>query len=240
MFPLEPHSIVTLIGCGLYLVSRHASPCANSATGARPAPCCWRIWGWLSPPACWSCSSTRRRSDHELVYRINHYWLVLSIFLYHGAHLEDAAIQTTPAGSACCGWPGWSFLSWWISTCWVISESTYRALNFSQPSFTGACLAVGWLGFTWYLFYLALKALRKPYEPITRNRGYYWVLALIFIASSDFLFLFDFLTLGHILRWPGVLFTAAVVHPRVHAGYPRGGAHCPELPGDDHPDRHVC
>jgi signal transduction histidine kinase len=37
------------------------------------------------------------------------------------------------------------------------------------------------------------------------------VLALIFIASSDFLFLFDFLTLGHILRWPGVLFAALVV-----------------------------
>ncbi len=209
MFPLEPHSIATLIGCILYLavailtlrhyrLRRQTSAILLGYLGLAFSACLLELLLHSAKP------------DHELVYRINHYWVVLSVFLF--LELTWKTLRVRPRPLLRILWLAWLAVFILVDFNLLgISESTYRALNFSQPNMTGASLSVGWLGFTWYLFYLALKALRKPYEPVTRNRGYYWVLALTFIASSDFLFLFDYLTLGHILRWPGVLFAAAVV-----------------------------
>ena len=209
MFPLEPHSIATLIGSLLYLAAGLFT--LRHFRHRRQVRLMLLAYLGLAFTACvLELVLHTARPNHELVYRTNHYWLVLSIFLY--MELTWQVLLVRPRKELRILWLAWLALFTIVDLNLLgISESTYRALNFSQPSFTGAALAVGWLGFTWYLFYLALKALRKPYEPVTRNRGYYWVLALIFIASSDFLFLFDFLTLGHILRWPGVLFTATVV-----------------------------
>jgi len=92
-----------------------------------------------------------------------------------------------------------------------LPESIYRDLQFNQAELARTFLAVGWLSYTWYLFYLATQALRNSSIPMIRNRAYYWIMALLFIAASDFLFLFDYISLGHILRWPGVIFAASVV-----------------------------
>jgi signal transduction histidine kinase len=209
MFPLEPHSIATLIGCIIYLAAailtlrhyrlrRQTSGILLGYLGLAFTACLLELIFHSAKP------------DHELVIRINHYWVVLSVFLF--LELTWKTLRVRPRLLLRILWLVWLAVFILIDFNLLgISENTYRALNFSQPNMTGASLSVGWLGFIWYVFYLALKALRKPYEPVTRNRGYYWVLALIFIASSDFLFLFDVLTLGHILRWPGVLFAAAVV-----------------------------
>ena len=209
MFPLEPFSVVTILGCGLYLVTalfvlrhirnrRQASTILLAYLAVAFTVCLLELIFHLAS------------ADQEAVYHINHHWLVLATLLF--MELTWKMLDASPKLLARVLWLVWlvSFTVFDLNLP-GFQESSGRALNFSESSLAGASLAVGWLGFTWYLFKLALKALRKPSAPVTRNRGYYWVLALIFIASSDFLFLFDFLTLGHILRWPGVLFTALVV-----------------------------
>ncbi len=209
MFPLEPHSIVTLIGCLLYLVTtvlalrryryrRQTSPILIAYIGLAFMVCLLELIFHSTHP------------DHEISYRINHYWLILAMFLF--LELTWKVLKARPRLLLRLLWVVWlTGFSLIEMNLFGLTENSYRALSFTQSNLTGAFLATGWLGFTWYLFFLAVKALRKPFEPVTRNLGYYWVLALIFIASSDFLFLFDYITLGHILRWPGVLFAAAVV-----------------------------
>jgi signal transduction histidine kinase len=209
MFQLEPHNIVTLISCGLYLViagltirrynlRRRSRAILLVYLGLAFAACMMEL---LNHPA---------SNDHALINRINHYWLALSIFVFQ--ELTWDSLQDRPHILARFMWLGWLVIFILMDTGLLgLPENTYHTLNFTHSEFTRTCLSIGWLGFTWYLFNLALKALRKPHAPVIRNRGYYWILALIFIASSDFLFLFDFITLGHILRWSGVFFAASVV-----------------------------
>jgi signal transduction histidine kinase len=209
MFPLEPHIIVTLIGCGLYLVlsglvlrrfkyQRQMSTFLLALLGLAFTACLLELLFHPTDP------------EHSLINRINHYWLLASVFLFQ--ELTWKVLQSRPRLLARLMWFAWMAVFVLMDIGLLgLPESTYQSWNFTSVDLTRASLSAGWLGFTWYLFNLALKALRQPHAPIIRNRGYYWTLALIFIASSDFLFLFDVLTLGHILRWPGILFAASVV-----------------------------
>ena len=209
MFPLEPFSVVAILGSAIYLVTalfvlRHYRKRQRAST---------ILLAYLGVAFAVSLVELilhLANADQRAIFHINHYWLILA--LLGTMELTWKMLDVSPKIIARIIWLLWliSFIVFDLNIP-GISQSNGQALSFGEASLLGDSLAVGWLGFTWYLFKLALKALRKPSAPVTRNRGYYWVLALIFIASSDFLFLFDFLSLGHILRWPGVLFTALVV-----------------------------
>ena len=81
MFPLEPHSIATLIGCLLYLAAgiltlrhfRHRQQTRLMLLA---------YLGLAFTTGVLEMVFHTARPDHELVYRINHYWLVVSIVLY--------------------------------------------------------------------------------------------------------------------------------------------------------------
>jgi signal transduction histidine kinase len=209
MFPSQPLSIISLLGCVLYLVT------AIIALRIRG----YRFWtnqvlliylGLAFSISLLGLLGEQGIVNQQISLHFNHYWLIITVFLF--LELTWKVLQTKPRK-----------LPLLLGIVWVVgyalldfnliglSEHTYRQLQFAQPELARTFLAIGWLGFTWYLFTLALQALRNPHAPLIRNHGYYWTLVLIFISGSDFLFVFDYSTLGHILHWPGILFAASVI-----------------------------
>ena len=208
MLPLEPHTIVTLIGCIIYLIT--ALVALRMQGIKKRNTIILLIYLALAFAACLSALLLHPADlDHQITFHINHYWVLAATLVM--LELTWKVLQSPPRLLARLLWLVWLAVAILLDIGILgLPEQAYLDLSFSHQDLARTFLTVGWLGFSWYIFRLALVALRKPHAPLIRNRGYYWVLALIFIASSDFLFMFDFITLAHILRWPGVLFIAAV------------------------------
>jgi signal transduction histidine kinase len=142
--------------------------------------------------------------------RSDRYWLLISSLVF--VVLTWQILKIRPLYWLLVPWIAWAASYVMLDSGLIrFPEIIYQNLQVNQEELARTCLSVGWLGFTTYIFHITIRALRKSHIPMIRNRAYYWVLALIFISASDFLFIFDFTILAHILRWPGVIFAASVV-----------------------------
>ncbi len=128
--------------------------------------------------------------------------------------LTQAALQAGPVR-----WP-WILLGVVWLAAWLILELNPFALPdtllkaptwlIARSSVALVVLVIGWAAIMARALLVSIWALRRPVQPLVKNRAYYWVLALVVYISGDLLLFFYLYDAAYALRLPAILLLTVI------------------------------